>query len=154
MMIFYKLFECVLDAEVLLLTQPFTRILSSRKTPVVDILKFLIFKGFTPTPQMTKGDLCLAFKSLIENQPDYISPLTQQMPVTNNMLALTQSNTTQPQSCYTPVQQQVCIKLLMVERNLVIIHVLNIDIYFLVTYVNVNTKYCTCTKHKKRSKRT
>lgn len=71
---------------------------------------------------MTKGDLCLAFKTLVENQSDYTKPMVQpiqpmqmqpiqsmqmqqpiqsmqmqpvqpmQMPVANNALALSQNN--------------------------------------------------------------
>jgi len=118
----------VLDAELLLLTQPFSRILASRKTPVTVVLKFLIFKGLTPTPEMTKNDLCLAFKSLVESQPDYGKPSMQhifhsQMPVTNNMFALSQNNNMMhPQLCQAPIQQ-VCIMyiiLLLVECILIV----------------------------------
>jgi len=92
------------DAELLLLSQPCMRILSSKKTPVSNLLKFLISKGFMPTPQMTKTDLCLAFKSLIECQPDYVKPI-QQMPVANNILALTQNNNMMhPQLYQVPIQ--------------------------------------------------
>jgi len=151
----------VLDAELLLLTQPFSRILDSRKTPVTVVLKFLIFKGITPTPEMTKSDLCLAFKSLIESQPDYGKPPMQQifhsqMPVANNMLALSQNNNMMhPQLCQAPIQQ-VCIQLLLVEHSLVVKQYTHIYIYnfFLVTYGYVNIKYHSGGQHKKRSKRT
>lgn len=58
---------------------------------------------------MTKSDLCLAFKSLIECQPDYVKPI-QQMPVFNNTSASTQNNNMmQPQLYQAPIQQ-VCIE--------------------------------------------
>lgn len=100
-------FQCVLDAELLLLTQPYTRVLSSKKIPLTGILKFLISKGLIPTPDMTKGDLCLAFKSLVENQPDYISQLVQpmQMSMPNNMLALSQNNNMMQPPHHSLVQQ-------------------------------------------------
>lgn len=76
------------------------------------ILKFLISKGLIPTPDMTKSDLCLAFKSLVENQPDYISQNVQpmQMSVANNMLALSQNNNMM-QPPHPSLVQQVTIKI-------------------------------------------
>lgn len=126
----------VLDAELLLLTQPFSRILSSRKTPVTVVLKFLIFKGLTPTPEMTKSDLCLAFKSLVESQPDYCKPpptqqiFHSQMPVANSMFALSQNNNLMhPQLCQAPIQQ-VCIQLLLIKRSLVFKQYTHVYIYY------------------------
>lgn len=55
----------------LLLTQSCMQIFSSKKIPITALLKFLISKGLEPTPGMTKNDLCLAFKMLVESQPDY-----------------------------------------------------------------------------------
>lgn len=52
-----------------------------------------------PTADMSRSDLCLAFKTLIESQPDYITPSVQiqstpqmQIASANNMLALAQNN--------------------------------------------------------------
>ncbi|XP_001952368.3 uncharacterized protein C3orf38 homolog, partial [Acyrthosiphon pisum] len=82
------------DAELLLLSQPAVRVLSNKKVQITTLLKFLISKGLIPTTDMTKADLCLAFKSLIESQPDYIRPPVQpiQMSVPNNMLEVSQNN--------------------------------------------------------------
>lgn len=121
---------CVSDAELLLLTQSYSRVLSSKKMPVIEVLKFLISKGFTPTPDMAKSDLCLAFKSLVESQPDYIRPsilpmdhtpmhhsimphlpiqqtsVQQTVPAANNMLAISQNNNMMQYQAYqTPMQQ-------------------------------------------------
>lgn len=41
------------------------------------MLKFLISKGLTPRSDMTKSDLCLAFKMLVESQPDYFKSPVQ-----------------------------------------------------------------------------
>lgn len=73
------------------------------------LLKFLISKGLIPTTDMTKSDLCLAFKSLVENQPDYIRPLVQpiQMSVPNNMLAITQNNNMMRTQPYQAAAQQM-----------------------------------------------
>jgi len=75
------------------------------------LLKFLISKGLIPTTDMTKADLCLAFKSLLENQPDYIRPPAQsiQMSVPNNMLAISQNNNMMHTQPYQAAVQQVCI---------------------------------------------
>lgn len=56
---------------------------------------------------MTKSDLCLAFKSLVENQPDYISQQVRpiQVPVGNNMLALSQNNNIMQSPHHSLVQQ-------------------------------------------------
>lgn len=108
----------VLDAEVLLISQPYSRILCSRKTPQTNVLKFLICKGLTPQPDMTKGDLCLAFKTLIESHPNYIRPSVQpvqsiqsmqMMPAASNMLALSQNNNMMHVPPYQSHMQQVCI---------------------------------------------
>lgn len=71
------------------------------------LLKFLISKGLIPTTDMTKADLCLAFKSLVESQPDYIRPPVQpmQMSVPNNMLAISQNNNMMHPQPYQAVQQ-------------------------------------------------
>jgi len=102
---------CVSDAELLLLSQPFSRVLSSKKVQTTVLLKFLISKGLIPTTDMTKSDLCLAFKSLVENQPDYIRPPVQpiQMSVPNNMLAITQNNNMMHTQPYQAATQQVCV---------------------------------------------
>lgn len=114
--------------------------MSSKKVPITSLLKFLISKGLVPKPDMTKADLCLAFQTLIENQPDYTKPPMQpiqpmqmqsmqsiqmqpmqsmqmqpiqpmQMPVANNALALSQNNNTMHyQSYQAPMQQHVSIK--------------------------------------------
>lgn len=81
----------------LILNQPYSRVLSSKKVPLTDILKFLMTKGITPLPDTTKSELSMAFKSLVESQPDYIRPTAQyiqpmQMPNANNMLALGQNH--------------------------------------------------------------
>lgn len=88
----------VLDAELLLLTLPFVQVLSTKKVPLNDILKFLILKGLKPTTNLNRSSLCLAFKTLIESQPDFSKPLVQfqstsQFQMTaDNMLALAQNN--------------------------------------------------------------
>lgn len=95
----------------LLLTQPFSRVLSSKRVQTTLLLKFLISKGLIPTTDMTKSDLCLAFKSLVENQPDYIRPPVQpiQMSVPNNMLAISQNNNMMHTQPYQAAAHQVCI---------------------------------------------
>lgn len=106
----------VLDAEVLLLSQSATRILSSKKIPMTYLLKFLISKGMIPLPEMTKSDLCVAFKTLVESQPDYVKPLVQiqpfqctHMPVVNTM-ELSQNNNMMMQHYQPPIQQVRLIK--------------------------------------------
>lgn len=103
------------------------------------MLKFLISKGLVPKPDMTKAELCFAFKTLIENQPDYTKPPVQpiqpmqmqpmqmqsiqmqpmqmqpvqpmQMPVANNALALSQNNNTMHyQSYQVPMHQHVSVE--------------------------------------------
>jgi len=101
----------VLDAELLLLSQPTVRVLSNKKVQITFLLKFLISKGLIPTTDMTKADLCLAFKSLIESQPDYIRPPVQpiQMSVPNNVLAVSQNNNMMHTQSYQAAIQQVYI---------------------------------------------
>ncbi|VVC31476.1 Uncharacterised protein C3orf38 (DUF4518) [Cinara cedri] len=102
------------DAEVLLLSQPYTQVLSSKKVPITNLLKFLISKGLVPLPNPSKSDLILAFKTLIENQPDYVKPIqppqpkmqpfqSMQMPVAINMMESPQNNN-MTQHYYPPVQ--------------------------------------------------
>lgn len=103
------------DAEMLLLTQSFTRIFSSKKTPLINIMTFLISKGVMSTPDMTKSDMCIAFKTLVESQPDYIKPSVQpmQMPLANNnMLAYSQNNNMMHCHPYQAPIQQVCIAII------------------------------------------
>lgn len=111
----------VLDAEILLLSQSATRILSSKKVPILNLLKFLISKGMIPFPNMTKSDLCIAFKTLVESQPDYVKPSVQiqpfqctQMPMVNNMIDLSQNNNMMMQHYQPPVQQVRLIKRIIV----------------------------------------
>lgn len=56
---------------------------------------------------MTKADLCLAFKTLVESQPDYVRPPVQpiQMSFPNNMLAISQNNNIMHTQPYQAVQQ-------------------------------------------------
>lgn len=81
----------------LLLNQPHARVLSSKKVHAGDLLKFLISNGMASGSIMTKNELCMAFRTLIESQPDYVQPpthyaLPQQMPVANNILPIAQNN--------------------------------------------------------------
>lgn len=105
----------------LLLTQPYSRVLSSKKVPLVAVYKYLIGKGLSPTPAMTKSDVCLAFKSLIEHQSGYskqpvqpiqpIQPIQpMQMPFASILPAMPQNNNMMQCQPYQiqPVQQ-VCI---------------------------------------------
>jgi len=89
------------------LSQPSARVLSNKKVQITSLLKFLISKGLIPTTDMTKADMCLAFKSLVESQPDYIKPPVQpiQMSVPNNMLAISQNNNMMHTNPYQTVQQ-------------------------------------------------
>jgi len=76
------------------------------------LLKFLVSKGFIPATDLTKADLCLAFKVLVENQPDYIRPPVQpiQISVPNySMLAVSQNNNMMHTQPYQAVVQQVCV---------------------------------------------
>ncbi|XP_022165209.1 uncharacterized protein C3orf38 homolog [Myzus persicae] len=95
------------DAELLLMSQPSVRVLSNKKVQVTTLLKFLISKGLIPSTDMTKADMCLAFKSLVESQPDYIRPPVQhiEMSVPNNMLAISQNNNMMHTQPYQAVQQ-------------------------------------------------
>ncbi|KAL5241031.1 hypothetical protein ACI65C_008441 [Semiaphis heraclei] len=97
------------DAELLLLSQPTMQVLSNKKVQITLLLKFLISKGLIPTTDMTKADLCLAFKSLIESQPDYIRPPVQpiQMSVPNNVLAVSQNNNMMHTHSYQAAIQQM-----------------------------------------------
>jgi len=97
------------DAELLLLSQPYVRVLSSKRVHTTMLLKFLISKGLIPTTDLTKADLCLAFKSLLENQPDYIRPPAQsvQMSVPNNVLAISQNNNMMHTQPYQAAVQQM-----------------------------------------------
>lgn len=77
--------------------QSYTRVLSSKKTPLTSVFKFLIYKGLTPSPELTKADLCMVFKSLVENQPDYTHSSANsipsiQAPIINNIRAFPQNN--------------------------------------------------------------
>ncbi|XP_050529167.1 uncharacterized protein C3orf38 homolog [Daktulosphaira vitifoliae] len=65
------------EAELLLITQPYWRILTSKKTPLTSIIKFFIVKGMTPSPDMIKNDTPAFFKQLIETQPDFTQPVVQ-----------------------------------------------------------------------------
>jgi len=89
------------------MSQPSARVLSNKKVQITTLLKFLISKGLIPNTDMTKADLCLAFKSLVESQPDYIRPPVQpiQMSVPNNMLAISQNNNMMHTFPYQAVQQ-------------------------------------------------
>ncbi|XP_015370239.1 PREDICTED: uncharacterized protein C3orf38 homolog [Diuraphis noxia] len=95
------------DAELLLMSQPSARVLSNKKVQITTLLKFLISKGLVPTTDLTKADMCLAFKSLVESQPDYIRPPAQpiQMSGPNNMLAISQNNNMMHTYPYQAVQQ-------------------------------------------------
>lgn len=66
------------------------------------------------TPDMTKSDMCIAFKTLVESQPDYIRPSVQpmQIPITNNTLPLFQNNNMMHCQPYQTPIQQVCITLI------------------------------------------
>lgn len=76
---------------------------------------------------MTKADLCLAFQTLVENQPDYTKPPAQpvqpiqmqpiqpmqmqpiqsmQLPVANNVLSLPQNNNTMHYQSYQATMPQ------------------------------------------------
>lgn len=84
----------VLDAEMFLLIQPYDRVLSSKRVPITTLLRFLLSKGIKiPRSYISRTSLCLAFKSLIERQPDYmIQPVQPMLVPYNNMLAITQNN--------------------------------------------------------------
>jgi len=70
---------------------------------------------------MTKADLCLAFKTLVENQPDYVRPPVQpiQMSVPNNILAISQNNNMMHTQPYQAVQQ-VCILIICDAINFIL----------------------------------
>lgn len=131
--------------------------------PLTEVLKFLISKGFTPTPDMTKSDLCLAFKSLVESQPDFIrppvlpmqqtpmqhsamphlpmqqTPVHQTVPAVNNMLAISQNNNMMQYPAYQAPMQQVCMDTgLILYLSIVII---DNEIIFFKKHLRKTNKY-------------